>query len=555
MAYVNAEGRSITGNAYKNEVGALLRGNNQHDLTFAEQEFQQCADVFETGRAEEFAYRHPNGSRYATVSRSKFNNGILNVVRDCTRQYELELRQRQMLDGILNASLDRIAAYCAVESESGQLAGFAYYDVNQSYLRMAGLTTETSLPTFPGPMEAELVPLFRQVIETGEPRQAVIPNWAYPLNAWYEVVAVKSDHGLVATFHDVTDSWQTELLNNVLKHVPTGIVVAEALRDVHEQVIDFQSILVNEAALTWLNLNRTTVVEHTAREISPFFESSGLLAACQDTLATGGLFQTRHLNESTGRWVEVTISQMDDDTMICILTDVTPNQQARQELEISVGDLRRSNQNLEQFAFVASHDLQEPLRKIISFGNILTNRYASNLGTEGSDIVGRMQSAASRMQNLVRDVLAYSRLTADEKQYRLIDMNRLLRDVLTDLEAVISDRQAIIEVAGMNRLRGDAPQLQQLFQNLISNALKFTRPGVQPCVIITCRTVAGHECDIPIPAADQNWQFDLIEVADNGIGFESHQAEQIFQGVSTASWPQCVPGHWHWAGHCSKGDR
>ncbi len=529
VVYINAEGRAIAGANYKNGVGTRVRGDNAHDRVLTERIYQQCAEVFETGQEQEFVYQHPNGNRYVTVSRKKVGNGVLSVVRDCNRQYELETQQRQLLDGILNASLDGIAAYRAVADESGQITGFAYHDVNRSYRRMAGLTSDGELPAFPGPMETELVPLFRQVIETGEPRQTVIANWVDPLNSWYEVVAVQFDHGLVATFHDITESWQTELLNNVVKHIPAGIIVAEALRDAADQVADFQVILVNEAALEWLKLSCSHVIDHTVRNLNPRFESAGLLDACRQTLATGDLFQTRYLDEASGRWVELAVSRMDADTVIGILADVTPNQQAHQQLEVSVSDLQRSNQNLEQFAFVASHDLQEPLRKIVSFGDILANQYAPELGPEGADIVGRMQSAASRMQHLVRDVLAYSRLTADEGQYRLTNMDHLMQDVLVDLETRITDKQAIVEVEGMNRLRGDAPQLRQLFQNLISNALKFTRPGVQPRITITCRTLAGHESGMPLSPTDHDRQFDLIEVTDNGIGFEPHQAGQIFQ--------------------------
>ncbi|RYF54779.1 MAG: response regulator, partial [Cytophagaceae bacterium] len=159
-------------------------------------------------------------------------------------------------------------------------------------------------------------------------------------------------------------------------------------------------------------------------------------------------------------------------------------QQRTAELQTSVEDLERSNNNLQQFAYIASHDLQEPLRKIQSFGTILSNQYADQLGN-GVDHLNRMQSAASRMSMLIRDLLSFSRLITRRDLLAAVSLTELVATVLNDLELVIAETHAEIHVATLPTVPGDASQLGQLFQNLLSNAIKFRRKDITPVIHIT----------------------------------------------------------------------
>jgi signal transduction histidine kinase len=130
---------------------------------------------------------------------------------------------------------------------------------------------------------------------------------------------------------------------------------------------------------------------------------------------------------------------------------------------------------------------------------------------------------------LIKDVLDYSRLSAKRDVFKPVDLNTLIEGVLTDLETAISDQNALIQVDALPTIYGDHAQLRQLFQNLISNALKFGLPGRVPRISLSAKTIAGYESGFSLPASDENHSFFLIEVTDNGIGFMPDQANLIFQ--------------------------
>jgi PAS domain S-box-containing protein len=191
-------------------------------------------------------------------------------------------------------------------------------------------------------------------------------------------------------------------------------------------------------------------------------------------------------------------------------------------------ELEKKNSELEQFAFVASHDLQEPLRKIKAFGEILKDRYEAQLGEQGADLISRMQSAADRMRVLISALLSYSRVSANGEEYYFQDMNGLLREVIVDLETAIAEKGAMLSIGELLPVRGDGLQLRQLLQNLLSNALKFSKEEGTPSISITGRLVTGASSGFKAgPEPERHYQ--LIEVKDDGIGFEPQYADKIFQ--------------------------
>ena len=199
-----------------------------------------------------------------------------------------------------------------------------------------------------------------------------------------------------------------------------------------------------------------------------------------------------------------------------------------QQLQASVQDLQRSNQNLQQFAYVASHDLQEPLRKIQSFGDLLKTQYANQLG-EGADHLQRMQSAASRMSVLIKDLLAFSRISTQQDATTPVPLTEVVQAVLNDLEVIIADTGAQVRVFPLPTVHGDKSQLGQLFQNLLSNALKFRRAGTSPTVRITAQYVAATDLPASVRPARAVEGYHRIDVADNGIGFNDKYVDRIFQ--------------------------
>lgn len=183
-------------------------------------------------------------------------------------------------------------------------------------------------------------------------------------------------------------------------------------------------------------------------------------------------------------------------------------------------ELERSNRELEDFAFVASHDLQEPLRKIRAFGDRLSSRFGDILGEQGNDYVKRMHAASQRMSRLIDDLLSYSRVTTRQRTFEQVDLNNIISQVKEDLEIAIEEKSAIITKEPIPIIQGDGSQLGQVFSNLISNSLKFVKQNTQPDIVIAC---AGF-CDLS--SAHGEWI--RITLTDNGIGFEPQYSERIF---------------------------
>ncbi|MGB6946001.1 MAG: PAS domain S-box protein [Bryobacteraceae bacterium] len=201
------------------------------------------------------------------------------------------------------------------------------------------------------------------------------------------------------------------------------------------------------------------------------------------------------------------------------LLDITQRKRAEMKLLEQADKLARSNAELEQFAYVASHDLQEPLRKIQAFGDRLKTKYEAGLGPEGLDYLTRMQNAAARMQVLIQDLLSLSRVASNSKPFTAVDLTDVVRTVVSDLEMRINDAGGRVDSGSLPVILGDRGQMAQLFQNLIGNGLKFRKPGEIPVVKIESQVQA-------LSSGAPGWQ---ITVQDNGIGFDEKYRDRIFQ--------------------------
>lgn len=199
-----------------------------------------------------------------------------------------------------------------------------------------------------------------------------------------------------------------------------------------------------------------------------------------------------------------------------------------EELAKSNELLMRSNENLQQFAYIASHDLQEPLRKIQSFGDLLKKRYAAELGA-GADYLERMQGASRRMSALIEDLLAFSRVSTQKNVTEQVELNQVVKSVLTDLDFAIQETKAVISVGQLPVIEGDPLQLGQLYQNLISNALKFHLPNQAPHIEINAEIVNSADLPNTIKPARFAPTYHRIDVRDNGIGFDDKYTNRIFQ--------------------------
>jgi signal transduction histidine kinase len=203
-------------------------------------------------------------------------------------------------------------------------------------------------------------------------------------------------------------------------------------------------------------------------------------------------------------------------------------QRSEAELRAYNRKLSESNRDLTDFAYVASHDLQEPLRKIMAFGDRLKSKYGDELGDTGSDYLERMQNAAGRMQTLIEDLLTFSRVTTRGEPFVETDLNGVVRGVVSDLEVAIERAGATVEVGEFPTIQVDPSQLRQLTQNLIGNALKFRRQDAVTFISVKAFRLSEEAAvphDLTRRCPDGWWQ---IDIKDNGIGFEQKYADKIF---------------------------
>jgi len=197
------------------------------------------------------------------------------------------------------------------------------------------------------------------------------------------------------------------------------------------------------------------------------------------------------------------------------------------ELQEANETLQRMNKELEAFNYVSSHDLQEPLRKIQTLAGRILDKEAQRLTDSGKDYFGRIQKAAERMQQLVRDLLAFSRLSTADRTFETTDLSGLVQEVVSELSETIAEKHATIEATEL----GTAPvvvfQFRQLLHNLIGNALKFSNRDVPPHITITSRTIKGGKLKNGTLLPEKRYCH--ITITDNGIGFDPKYSEKIFE--------------------------
>lgn len=449
--------------------------------------------------------------------------------------------QKVFIGSILEATFDGIYALKAVRNAEGAITDFQYLFANNNIARLLHLDPKevigsSMMTLLPENKDNGFFDLFCKLIRTGETFYGETHFVTRDIDNWYEymIVPINGETVVVST-KEITEKKlamlqmeeQRNLLDSILKNSSNGISVSRVLRDDHGNVIDALTILANDAAVKYIGLPKETYLSKRATEIEPNIIGTPYYQACIQTLDTGVPFMMQYQMEATNRWLELTVSKLDKDHLIHVFTDVTPIKEAQLQLERTVDDLRRSNQNLEEFAYAASHDLKEPMRKIQLFSDRLKTALHQNLSSENSAMFDRITTAVNRMNTLIDDLLTYSHVSRGAPLKETIDLNQKLGRVLEDLEVEIEEQKAVVTVDALPTIKGHRRQLQQMFQNLIGNAIKYHKPGVRPEVHIHCRKTGAHEA-IPVATAKPVKDYYLIQISDNGIGFESEDADRIF---------------------------
>ena len=374
----------------------------------------------------------------------------------------------------------------------------------------------------------------KEVVETGQTvnyplRESTLPSTDLRISPFTDGVLIT----IRDTPRSASDS-QLEWISNVLNASLGNIFVYEAIRDENGVIQDFYIRFANEKAVQDVKtyMNKETI-GNTLLDIYPQSREMGQFNHCVQVIETGEPYRLEIYYPKPQVWYDTSITKLNDG---CIVTGLEITARKRSELRLKeqnelqhrmVFELRQSNENLRQFAQVASHDLQEPLRKIQTFGDILQNQFEDNLADGERDMIRRIQRSAKRMQMLIKDLLAYSQLASHRDPFEPVALNDVVRDVLSDLEIAVSEKNATVQVPHLPTILGSPSRLRQLFQNLIANSLKFKKANQSPVIQFDVRPATPNE----LPAALQNQTtspFWLISVMDNGLGFDEKYKDRIF---------------------------
>ncbi len=280
-------------------------------------------------------------------------------------------------------------------------------------------------------------------------------------------------------------------------------------------------IHVNDKFVEISKYPREELLGHNHRLINSGHHSKAFFLDMWQTISVGKVWEGEVKNrakDGSYYWVNTTIVPFLDENQkpyqyVSIRYEITQRKNAEETLRVYADRLESSNRELQDFASIAAHDLQEPLRKIQAFGDRLQTRCGNLLEVDGRDYLERMLSSAGRMRKLIDDLLTYSRVTTKGQPFTETNLQSILQDVISDLELRIEQAAGKIEIGKLPVLQADESQMRQLFQNLISNGLKFHKSELPPIVKIESE-VMGNRCH--------------ITVQDNGIGFDEKYLDKIF---------------------------
>lgn len=408
---------------------------------------------------------------------------------------------------------------------------FRYVDANAAIQRITGINTEkmigsTATDVLPPEAAARVSALYRRVFEGGASvsveHTIILPRGAVTTRTRYH--PLRDDSGSVVRVLGITEDFTER------KQAEEALQERERhFRSLIENASDIITILDADGTIRYESPSVKTTLgylpeELVERSIFEFIhpedrprivEAIGL--ALEDPGEPIRYEKRFRHKDGSWHWLRGLGTNLLHDNAVRGLVansrDVTAEKQAQAAREEYSSALERSNRELQEFAYVASHDLQEPLRKIRSFGDLLHNRYADALGEQGLEFLDWMRDAATRMQVLIDEVLAFSRVATHERPRTPVNLTQVTRQAVDDLEVRLSETGGRVEIGELPRIEADAGQMRQLFQNLIANALKFHRPGVPPVVAVR-GAVTGGEC--------------RIEVEDDGIGFDTRFLDRIF---------------------------
>jgi PAS domain S-box-containing protein len=527
-------------------VSSGVGGSGQLHDSLKEKMLPQLSNVFLTGETTQDEYYDTAAGKHMHVTRNKVAGGVLTTTRDISDSVIIRKekdRQAELASEILNNALDGWF-YCeAIRNRLGTIEDFRFVMINPAFTKMVKMTPEqvigkTHLQLFPTSRLNGVHQMNCRVVNQHKAERKQLLYKGDQIDAWYDiVVSPLGENGLLVTFADITHTKQKELeaanlaetLRTVINNVQVAIFTFKPEYNGSGDIVDFRFTMVNPAMSAYVAQEPETLVGALGSEWFPGYLHNGVFEMYRDTFITGETQRKEfHYNvDGIDVYLDLQCTRLGEEVLVTF-TDFTPLQLAQLELQRSIRELQRSNQNLEEFTRAASHDLKEPIRKIQLFSDRLRHSIGSSVDAKTRDLFDRMENAASRMRLLIDDLLEYSYVTSSPFQQEAVDINEIVQLVLTDLELIIEESGAVVDCENLTTISGNRRQLQQLFLNLVSNSIKYSKPAINPHIFIHARKVNGSETNLNLDPADIHRDYTLIEVADNGIGFDMNDAERIF---------------------------
>lgn len=558
--YSNNEGLKYLNLTREQFTGLLVSNSPTLSGNFREAVMAEMTEVYETGKDSETTVFNPALNKYARVLRNRLRNGVLTVVQDITKekqiikqlkektvqleeQTRLLQEQKALLDNILKNSSNGISVSQVLKDDTGKVVDALTIMANDAAIKYIGFPkdvylTKRATEIEPAVMHSPYYQACIKTLETGEP--FMMQYQMHSTGRWLELTVSRLDENhLIQIFTDVTPFKEVQLqleiaattLKTIFDSAQTGMVTFVPEYNDQNEIVEFRFIMVNATVAAYLGQKVEDLEGERVCKWFPNYHKNGLFDMYKLAFETGEPQRRDTIFEIKGNEYHLDIKCIKiGDQVLVTLTDHTTLRNSQLQLEQTVAALKRTNNYLQEFAYAASHDLKEPLRKILIYSARLRKTLQTHMTESEASLFEKIQTSANRMERLVDDLLEFSHLGNQHNKLEPVDLNEKLQKVLTDLELTIEEKKAQVIIADrLPVIHGSRRQLQQLFQNLISNGLKYSKPDIQPIINISTRIVNENDPILNNLAGIANRSYHLVSVSDNGIGFEQQYADQIFE--------------------------
>jgi PAS domain S-box-containing protein len=483
------------------------------------------------------------------------------ILKEMNKELEIRVQQRteelnrsnqllQKQKDLLQKTLDAIPQMVWVADAQGRIKL-----LNDRFFTYTGLANEhvenltlDNTDIFHPSQIREVQPTFHHCIQEGIPYHGEVMvksrNGDY---RWHMSLALplRNDAGeiemWVGTFTDLHDQLISEkkqeeakqLLEAVFNSSTHSIQVLDSIYNESNDIIDFKWKFCNKS--TEIIAGKKSLIGQRYTEAFPGVTASGLLDKLKAVARTGesAHFELFYNYDELDTWFDISAVKLEDGIVVTC-QDISTRKNAdirlrelNESLQRKNHELKLMNDELSTFAFVASHDLREPLRKVQVFSEALITKEFDNLSDKGKDFFKRMIASVSRMNDLIEDILTFSRISSTPREIVNTDLNDVVENVMTKCAKIIEEKKAVIEYNELPAFVCCPGHMKDLIMHLLSNALKFHKPGEAPQVKISASIVPGHSINHPMAFAKSDYL--KLEIADEGIGFEPEYEARVFQ--------------------------